>query len=323
MVSAIQQALELPPYDRFYDPDSFETSLVHHHTPVENASYDDLVPESSTAAAPSYYDSFARPYNLFGSQHSVFGSQNPPYRYPQSTHTLQNSTTSRLNPAIVIQNVPYGTQNAINSTSNTPRQHSTGIDPVAVLPAYIAQCPTTIVIRGHYLTHSYDVETNSGIGMFKVKAKFISHTSLFFAHRKLVLDSNGHHLFTLRRKRLRLGSTDFYAGTDKKGKGRRLFEVKGKYAFGRPKAEAVLHNVVTGQQERLYTHGGSHSRNYTIRHSNGLVVANIDRRRFQIRREYTVTILPGMDISLILAMCLCQDDRVSHAHPGLIAGSGG
>jgi len=41
-----------------------------------------------------------------------------------------------------------------------------------------------------------------------------------------------------------------------------------------------------------------------MKHSNGLVVANIDRRRLQIRREYTVTILPGVDIALILAMCL-------------------
>jgi len=41
-----------------------------------------------------------------------------------------------------------------------------------------------------------------------------------------------------------------------------------------------------------------------MKHSNGLVVAHIDRRRLQIRREYTVMSLPGVHIALILAMRL-------------------
>jgi hypothetical protein len=48
--------------------------------------------------------------------------------------------------------------------------------------------------------------------------------------------------------------------------------------------------------------GGYHNRDSTIKHSNGLVVANIDRRRFHIRRENAVTILPGVHIAQTLAM---------------------
>jgi hypothetical protein len=45
---------------------------------------------------------------------------------------------------------------------------------------------------------------------------------------------------------------------------------------------------------KLYIRGGSNNWNPMTKHPNGLVVAKIDRRWVQNRREYTVTILLGL-----------------------------
>ena len=83
--------------------------------------------------------------------------------------------------------------------------------------------------------------------MFKVNAKITSLAHHLFPRRKLISDASGSRLFTHRRKRLRPGPTHSYAGTGREGKGRRSFEVKGKYTFGRPKAEEVFFNACTGR----------------------------------------------------------------------------
>jgi hypothetical protein len=114
-------------------------------------------------------------------------------------------------------------------------------------------------------------------------------------HRKTVSYAAGNHLFALHRESLPPGSAHFYAEAGKRGQGKRLYEVKGNYVFDQAKAEVIFRNVSIGERMKLYTRGGSYNRDSTIKHPNGLVAAKIDRRWFLVRREYTATILPGVD----------------------------
>ena len=95
-----------------------------------------------------------------------------------------------------------------------------------------------------------------------------------------------------------------------------MFEVEGKFHLGTSKAVGHFVNAMNGENVNLLMHGSFFNKSTTITNeSNGQVVAQIDRELFNARQllgdrqSYAVTVAPGVDIALIVAMVVCLDER--------------
>jgi len=183
--------------------------------------------------------------------------------------------------------------------------------PIAVFPNYIARQSETIVMTEKLLSladDSFTVKTIDGREILQVKGENLS-----LSHRKRVCNMQGTHLFTIRKEVMHFPAS-FYAEDPS---GNRIFEVKGKLSLGTSKAVGHFANAAhQGQQESLFMHGSFFNAQTTITNeANNEVVALIDRKMFNARQffggrqTYAVTIAPGVDIALIMAMCVCLDER--------------
>jgi uncharacterized protein YxjI len=73
---------------------------------------------------------------------------------------------------------------------------------------------------------------------------------------------------------------------------------------------------MSGEKENLLMHGSFFNvKTEIINERNGQVVAQVDREFFNARQlladrqSYAVTVAPGVDVALIVAMVVCLDER--------------
>jgi len=180
--------------------------------------------------------------------------------------------------------------------------------PLAVFPSFIAQHPTTLIMKESIfsLTDAFTVKTLDEHDVFKISIDTFS-----FSSHKHVSDPKNNHLFTLHKETFSFPKS-FYA---KSRAGAKLFEVEGKLHFGSVKAVGHFLNVMNDEQEHLEMQGGFFgTKTNIINKKNGQVVAEIDRQRWNARQlvanhgTYAVTVAPGVDMALIVAMVIYLDE---------------
>lgn len=180
--------------------------------------------------------------------------------------------------------------------------------PLAVFPSSIAQSPTTIIMKESIfsLTEPFTVKTPDGRDVFKISTDALSLSS-----RKHVYDLEGNHLFTLHKETFSFPKS-FYA---KSSEGSNIFEIEGKFHIGGSKAVGHLVNATNGEKEDLQMQGSVFNAKTDITNKeNKQVVVQIDTQRRNARQllanrgTYAVTIAPGMDMALIVAMVVYLDE---------------
>ncbi len=182
--------------------------------------------------------------------------------------------------------------------------------PIAIIPSYIAQRPETIIMKEKIFSFSDDafhVQTTDGRDILKITADTLSWSA-----RKRVFDVAGNHLFTIRKEVFSFPKSYFAESPA----GQKIFEVEGKFHIGTSKAVGHFANAINGDNVNLLMHGSFFNKSTTITNeANGQVVAQIDRELFSARQllgdrsSYAVTVAPGVDIALIVAMVVCLDER--------------
>jgi uncharacterized protein YxjI len=182
--------------------------------------------------------------------------------------------------------------------------------PLAVLPSFIAEYPTTLIMKEQVFSISDDaftVKTLDGRDVLKITADTFSLSA-----RKRVHDPAGNHLFTLRKEIFSFPKSYFAESPT----GTKIFEVEGKFHLGTSKAIGHFVNAMNGEQESFLMHGSFFNvKTQITNEKNGQVVAQIDRDLWNARQlladreSYAVTIAPGVDIALIVAMVVCLDER--------------
>ncbi|KAK8043873.1 hypothetical protein PG994_012711 [Apiospora phragmitis] len=153
---------------------------------------------------------------------------------------------------------------------------------------------------------SFDIKTLDGRPVFKVQGNAFS-----LSGRKEVMDVAGNHLFTIRKRLLRLHST-FYVEDPSE---REIMEVAGKFSFGSSKSVATFTSE-GGQRENLFMKGNFFDTRAAITdEASGQAVAVINRQLLNPRellggqQTYHVTVAPNVDLAVIVAMCICLDER--------------
>lgn len=153
---------------------------------------------------------------------------------------------------------------------------------------------------------SFSIKTLAGRDILQVKGQTLS-----LSGRKMVMDMQGNHLFTIRKELFSWHKT--YYAEDPQGK--RFFDVVGKFSFGGSKSIGRFVNSVTQQQEELLMKGSFFDTSANITDvKTGQPVARIDRKMFNMRevftnqQTYVVTVSQGVDMALIVAMCIALDE---------------
>lgn len=187
--------------------------------------------------------------------------------------------------------------------------------PIAIFPEFIARQSENIKLREKMMSLSGDsfyVELYpSAQPLLTVKGEAFS-----LSGRKTVSDMQGNPLFVIRKEHFKLMST-YYAESPQGGK---IFEVQGKWSWGSSKSVGVFQykDQQTGQvkEGRLFMKGDFFDRRAEITdESTGQPVAVIDRQFLNARellggqQTYIVTVAPGMDMAIVVAMCICLDER--------------
>ncbi len=180
--------------------------------------------------------------------------------------------------------------------------------PLAVLPAFIAQHPTTLIMKESIfsLARAFTVKTMDGHDVLKIDTDTLSLSS-----RKRVFDPDNNHLFTLHKETFSIPKS-FYA---KSPAGAKIIEVEGKLHFGSSKAIGHFVNAENHEQEHLEMQRSFFgTKTHITNKKNGQVVAEIDRQRWNARQlianhgTYAVTVAAGVDIALIVAMVIYLDE---------------
>ncbi|KAH8595820.1 tubby C-terminal-like domain-containing protein [Bisporella sp. PMI_857] len=138
-------------------------------------------------------------------------------------------------------------------------------------------------------------------------------TTLSLSDRKQFLDARGQPLFALRTKLLALHKT-YYGETQD---GTTLFTVKAKFSIGKAKMNATFTNLASDKKEiELCIRGDWFDKSAQITiGEGGPVVASINRsvltagQIFGGQQTYYVTVAPGVDLSLMAALCVCLDEK--------------
>ncbi|MCJ1282818.1 hypothetical protein MMC26_002144 [Xylographa opegraphella] len=179
---------------------------------------------------------------------------------------------------------------------------------LGVLPNYYATQPTTLVMREKIMSftgNDYHIKSTEGASILRVRGNAMS-----LSERSEVSDNQGQLLFTVRRRLLSF-LKDYYAEDPS---GNKFLAVDGEFSFGRNKASISFINASDAQEIQLKMKGDWFDMTTEIKWGDA-VVARIDREMrtgWQILggpQTYFVTVAPNVDMALMVALCICLDER--------------
>jgi uncharacterized protein YxjI len=155
------------------------------------------------------------------------------------------------------------------------------------------------------LTDLYTVRILDKQDIFKINVNTFS-----LSFQKRVFDFKDNHLFTFYKKTLSFPKL-FYA---KSPAGAKLFEVKGKLYFDSVKAVGHFLNAINHEQKYLKIQESFFgTKTHITDKKNRQVIAEINKQRWNARQlvtnhgTYEVTVAPGVDMALIVAMVIYLD----------------
>ncbi|EPQ31888.1 uncharacterized protein PFL1_00087 [Pseudozyma flocculosa PF-1] len=186
--------------------------------------------------------------------------------------------------------------------------------PIGVIP-HFTQHSTQIAlqVREQKMSMSGDdfsvKDAVTGNTMFKVDGSYFS-----MRDKKNITDASGNPLFTVKKKLIAIHST--YVGTSPKTDDV-IFTVKSSFSLG-TKLTATFKNVAgDGQETELVLRGDLLDRSAEITTKDGIPVARIARSFVNAgellfdKQTYVLTVAPGVDAALLLAICICLDEKAN------------
>ncbi|KAG5747934.1 hypothetical protein H9Q72_007500 [Fusarium xylarioides] len=186
---------------------------------------------------------------------------------------------------------------------------------IGIFPAYITNQTETLIVREKKASFSgddFEVLHVNGLPILKVEGKVMSVSG-----RKMVSDMRCNHLFTIVKEHFHIHTT--YAVEDPLG--RKLVDVRSSLRLFGSKATATF-NSINGSAEVLEMNGSWHGYSANIVDTiSDNVIARISRRLsgrdFLFGKQtYALEVRPGVDMALMVAMCICFDERNNENRAG-------
>ncbi|KAF2702685.1 DUF567-domain-containing protein [Pleomassaria siparia CBS 279.74] len=180
--------------------------------------------------------------------------------------------------------------------------------PIGVFSNYIANRSETLILKEKVLSlsgDSFSIKNLEGQVVFQVKGNASS-----LSGRKAVMDAAGNVLFELRKQHIAIHKTYYAENANKE----QVFKVASRFKIIGSKAIGTFTSV-SGKAESLIMEGNFFDTTAEIKdESTGRSVARIDRKFltgreiFAQQQTYVVTVAPGMDMAIVVAMCVALDE---------------
>jgi uncharacterized protein YxjI len=192
--------------------------------------------------------------------------------------------------------------------------------PFAFFPAFAAQKPETLVLKceSTFTDSTYSINTIDGRPVLNINNK---GEGFSFSYRRRVYDAtHGTHLFTIKRESRAFQPTIYHALAPSET-GARLFECQFESWTSGDKCSGHFVNAVTERQEHFSLQGNFLQSKATVANqATGQSLAEIKKQSFKLKTEYHIAVAPGVDMALIVALCLIMHDRQESHNSG---GGGG
>ncbi|KAL2158256.1 hypothetical protein VTH06DRAFT_4577 [Thermothelomyces fergusii] len=177
--------------------------------------------------------------------------------------------------------------------------------PLVLFSHMMAHQPVTLVLKERAFD-DFDIKSVDGTRWMHIEGKILS-----ISGRKKVYDFQGQRLFDIIKEPFHLHTT--FLCEDKSQ--RQYMQVKSKFKLFSSEATATF-RTAAGATATLSMRGDWLDTSADIVDAgSGAVVARIDRKLLNTRellfghQTYHVTIAPGADIALVVAMCVCLDEK--------------
>ncbi|KAI8586382.1 tubby C-terminal-like domain-containing protein [Geranomyces variabilis] len=189
----------------------------------------------------------------------------------------------------------------------------------AVDPRFIAQRETTLLLKEKIMSFSGDdfsiKEVQTGQPYFKVDGRNFS-----LRQKKQFLDAYGVPVFNMKKKLLKLVSTQNIYKADSSDE--KLFVIESTFTFMKPKIFVVFNDLVTGEQCEVGLKGNWIARQCVLwidrgrrGKDNQQIIGYIHSEWAEARnllfdkQTYFLRIAPGVDMALMVAICVALDEK--------------
>ncbi|CAM1506206.1 Fc.00g058470.m01.CDS01 [Cosmosporella sp. VM-42] len=180
---------------------------------------------------------------------------------------------------------------------------------VGVFPNFIARQTETLVLREKVLSltgDSFEVKMTNGQPVLRVEGKVMS-----ISGRKKVFDMANNHLFDIVKEHFHIHTTFAVESPQ----GQKIMEVKSSFKLLGSKATATFTSA-DGKVDSITMKGNwiDYSAEM-LDETTGTIVARIDRKVLSGRdllfgqQTYALTVAPNVDMALMVAMCICMDEK--------------
>lgn len=188
---------------------------------------------------------------------------------------------------------------------------------LAILPQYLSDRPLIVTLEGSSFSKSMTATTSDGMPLFRIEGKSFSSS-----HRRVFLDSNGQKLFEIRKDGM--GLKHYYAEIEEDGP--RLLETETHTRlFHRPQTSVKFANQADPSRQIIDLEfipagrGADGSLSWS-----GGQVALIEKISLSTSGEYRLSLAPGLDPALVVAVMVAMIDRArTQASRNAAASSGG
>ncbi|PNP85754.1 hypothetical protein FNYG_00810 [Fusarium nygamai] len=186
---------------------------------------------------------------------------------------------------------------------------------VGIFPAYITIRTETLIVReklGSFNGDEFEVQHVNGLPILKVEGKVMS-----ISGRKMVYDMRCNHLFSIVRKHLHFRTR--YVVEDPQG--REIMNVRSSFRLLSSKATATF-NSLDGSAEVLEMKGSWRDYSACIVDTIsdnvvGRISRTISSRDLLFGQQtYALEVKPGVDMALMVAICICFDERNNENRAG-------
>ncbi|KAF2099774.1 DUF567-domain-containing protein [Rhizodiscina lignyota] len=187
-----------------------------------------------------------------------------------------------------------------------PRRSALGI-----FPQFIAQHNEELVLKEKLFSlsgDSFSITTVDGREIVRVKGEAFS-----LSGRKHIMDLQDNTVFDIRKEHFTIHTTYYIQNAQEE----KLMEIKSRFSIAGSKATITFNNALDGGRPVELTMKGDFFARHAdiIEEGSGEPIAQIRRKGLNARnliggqQTYIVAVAAGVDLSLVVAMCVCFDEK--------------
>jgi uncharacterized protein YxjI len=186
----------------------------------------------------------------------------------------------------------------------------------ALFPSYIAKQEEMLIFKGRQFGSSYDIKTIEGRALFAVEPV----PSL--GRRMRVLDNSGKNIFCTRKETFHVGGSRYFIETPARPETLKLVTLEFKMlAIGDKFTTSFNKEAVEHQGELVFNRDYFSTEGTITDGAEGPVIALVERKIINLRKEYQVIVSQGIDMALISGLIICLGEQEkSHSNAPALGG---